>query len=291
MNDLRNNAGNLVDTTDCLEAIDVFKGWKNFLFLIVILSLVVLQGAFWLVNTGFVKTCEEASAAPVVTEAVEEVEQEISPAVVEEVEQSVVAAAAEEVETVLPEDAIEAAAKELVAEANIAPESVKVVETTEAEEPAEAVDVVESEKPAETARAPFKLDAIYLNWIIRFCNFAVIIAATLYCLTMIFSLKISLQGRLGGIKHISKAFFLSLTALVLLLPWQLVFDGILAGVMYTPQQLLDANVTAAEGTILAKIFLYLRFTGYWLLLVFILIVSQLRSRRWTKAILKRLEVI
>src|SRR4030042_993321 len=58
---------NLIDTTDCLEAISVFRGWKNFLFIVVILCLLLLQASFWLVNTGYVATeqvsCDKASAA------------------------------------------------------------------------------------------------------------------------------------------------------------------------------------------------------------------------------------
>jgi hypothetical protein len=35
----------------------------------------------------------------------------------------------------------------------------------------------------------------------------------------------------------------------------------------------------------------LRFFGYWLLAMLLLIFSQLRTGRWTKATLRRLEVI
>ena len=60
---------NLLDTTDCLEAIGVFRGWKNFLFIVVILCLLLLQASFWLVNTGYVTTeqvgCDKAVAAAV----------------------------------------------------------------------------------------------------------------------------------------------------------------------------------------------------------------------------------
>ena len=261
MNEQHNTGGNLVDTTDCLEAIDVFKGWKNFFFLIVILSLLALQASFWLVNTGFVKTCEEQPPSPIFTKVAGELEQ---PALI---------AAGEEEQKPKPDDEIATAAKELVAEANIMPEPAKAVEA------------------AKPARQRFKLNLTYLNWIIRFCNFVLIMAATLYCLTILFSLKISLQGRLGGIKHISKAFFLSLIVLVLLLPWQVVFEGILAGVIYTPQELLNATSAAAEGSIFIKALLYARFTGYWLLVLLILMFAQFRSRRWTMAILRRLEVI
>jgi hypothetical protein len=36
---------------------------------------------------------------------------------------------------------------------------------------------------------------------------------------------------------------------------------------------------------------YLRFTGLWLLVVLLLVLSQIRSARWAKTILRRLEVV
>ncbi|MHC4212509.1 MAG: hypothetical protein ACYSWP_03945, partial [Planctomycetota bacterium] len=41
------NQDNLLDTTDCLEAVSVFRGWKNFLFVITFFSLLLLQSVFW----------------------------------------------------------------------------------------------------------------------------------------------------------------------------------------------------------------------------------------------------
>ncbi|GAG92470.1 unnamed protein product, partial [marine sediment metagenome] len=111
----------------------------------------------------------------------------------------------------------------------------------------------------------------------------------LYCLTMLFILKVSLLGRLGGINHICRAFFLSLVMVVLLLPWQLVFKGV-PGVIFTPNELLSA-CAGETGGIFEDVLHYLRFTGYWVLVMLLLIFSQLRTGRWTKATLRRLEVI
>jgi hypothetical protein len=36
---------------------------------------------------------------------------------------------------------------------------------------------------------------------------------------------------------------------------------------------------------------YLRFTGYWLLVMLLLLGAQIRSMRWAKMTLRRLEVI
>ncbi len=242
MNESHDKPNNLVDTSDCLEAIGVFRGWKNFLFAIVVLCLLLLQVSFWLVNLGYVKTAEEVESEP-------------SAVVAED------------------SDQIEAAAKKV---------------TTEPNQPAEAAPQQPQQQPSPLFDSiKFK----HLAWLIRFVNFVLILAAILYCLTMLFSLKISLLGRLGGINHISRAFFLSLAFLVLLLPWQRFFAGVVVGAMYSPGELVRWHTVETTGGILGIIFYYLRFAGYWLLVLLLLILSQLRSSRWAKATIRRLEMI
>jgi hypothetical protein len=126
--------------------------------------------------------------------------------------------------------------------------------------------------------------------VIRIVNAVLVLTGTLYCLTILLALKISLVGRLGGINHICRAFFLSLVMLVLLLPWQRVFGGVVLGAIYAPCELVEW-CSAEAGSILGIVLRYLRFTGYWLVILLLLIFSQLRSGRWTKTILRRLEVI
>jgi hypothetical protein len=78
--------------------------------------------------------------------------------------------------------------------------------------------------------------------------------------------------------------------LVLLLPWQRFFADIVFGAIYTPGELLT-SCTAETRSIFGTAFYYYRFTGHWLLVLLLLILSQLRSMRWAKAILRRLEII
>jgi hypothetical protein len=109
---------------------------------------------------------------------------------------------------------------------------------------------------------------------------------------MMFCLKVSLLGRLGGINHISRAFFLSLVMAVLLLPWQRVFGEIFIGAIYVPEELLSrCGAAGGAKNIFVTALHYLRFTGYWVVVMLFLILSQLRSSRWAKATLRRLEVI
>ncbi|HUS73121.1 MAG TPA: hypothetical protein VMY06_08650, partial [Sedimentisphaerales bacterium] len=82
-----------------------------------------------------------------------------------------------------------------------------------------------------------------------------------------------------------------LAFVVLLMPWQKFFGCVVAGAMYTPSELQSACAKAEGCNIFATILHYLRFTGYWLLVLLLLIFSQIRSGRWAKATLRRLEVI
>jgi len=233
MNQNQTGKSDLLDTTDWLEAVGVFRGWKNFLFVVIALCLLLVQVSFWLVSTDYIKIDEQAKTD--------------KPAVA---------------------DSNTAAT---VAEAN---EGFKGT----AQPPGHAL---------------FDVRFKHLAWLISFVNSVLVLAAALYCLMMLFSLKISLVGRLGGINHISRAFILSLVMLILLLPWQRVFGCVVVGAIYTPCELVKCCGPGATGCsgIFGTILFYLRFSGYWLLIVLLLILSQLRSARWTKAILRRLEVI
>ena len=244
----------IVDTTDCLEAVTAFKAMKNFLFLIIIICLLLLQGAFWLDYTGCIDKTESEAIRPVI-------------------------------------------AAETPGQAAVG------AETIDAQAQRATKDIVDkSKKPSEfvATYAPsqkIKVPVIYVykSWhlvcLIKSCNFILIIAAALYCLTLLVSIKISLVGRLGGINHISRAFFLSLFALVILLPWQRCFGGIIAGAIYAPEELFQTLPVAIEASLIDQILYYLRFTGLWLIATLLIIFAQIRSIRWTKATLRRLGIL
>ena len=234
MNENQGGPNSLLDTTDCLEAIGVFRGWKNFFFVIVLVCLLLLQASFWVVNMGYIRG--ECPGGKV---------------------QSAVAG-----------DAIQDA---------------NDVSTEKVENPTGS-DATLVEKSL------FGVTFTHLAMGIRIVNAILILTGTLYCMTILMALKISLVGRLGGINHICRAFFLSLLMLLLLLPWQRIFDGIVIGAIYTPCELVKWT-SADTGDIFNIILFYLRFSGFWLLILLLLICSQLRSGRWTKTILRRLEVI
>jgi hypothetical protein len=240
--------GSLLDTTDSLEAISVFRGWKNFMFLIVFLCLLLVQGAFWLVNTGMVKM--ECSWCPMAG--------------------GIVCAAD-------------------VKDAN------EVMAAVDPNKPAEAA--VAGAAADETTEPKSELGGLLrqitcrrLCWALRFVNAILILSACVYVLAILFSLKVSIVGKLGGINHIGKAFFLALFMFVLLLPWQRVFGGVVMGAIYGPCELARAY-PAERANLLADVLYYLRFSGYWLLIFFMLLLAQARTCRWTRAVLRRLEVV
>ena len=314
MNESQASPNNLLDTTDCLEAVGVFKGWKNFLFVIVFLCLLLLQASFLLVDTGCIKIDEKAvRSEPAVTGDVTDLDDghvelisEDAKEIIEPVQELAVEPN-ESVEAVVPEEAAEpeeVAEPEDIAVPEEAAEPEEVTEPEEAVEPNEAAEPNEPDEEVSKA-AEHKLQLAiawppteflsgmtfeYLSWVIRIVNAVLILTASLYCLSMLFSLKVSMLGRLGGINHISRAFFLSLLMLILLLPWQRIFGGMVPGAIYTPEELVEWS-SAEAGDIFDIVIYYLRFSGYWLLVFLLLMLSQIRSIRWGKAILRRLEII
>ena len=239
MNEGPIDQGNMIETTDCLEAVGVFRGWKNFFFLVVFICLVLAQGVFWVIDLGLV------TKGPA---------KDVSVAVAETTDQ-----------------AVENAAASAVADVNVAPAAEKTGIATQID----FLDGVRSD---------------HLDRTIELVDGVLIVGASLYCLAMFFSLMVSLIGRLGGINHIARAFFLSLIMVVLVIPWQKVLGSSVVGVVYTPAELAQWLPNKSNNMV-NMILYYLRFSVYWFVVMLLLLMSQIRSARWTKAILRRLEII
>jgi hypothetical protein len=251
---------NLVDTTDCLEAISVIRCWKNLLFILILISLLLAQVSFWLVCLKKVRIIEPSASLVTVPPAAEGA----LPAV-------------QKPGPVPASGKIKQAAKEITAEPNSAAQADKQA-------------AAEPNQPKQVhIEITFEPKIQHITALVRFLNFILIPSSIIYCLTMLFSVKLSLIGRLGGINHIVRAFFLSLLFVVLLLPWQLLFAPVFAGAMFTPSELINACQT--QKTPLIYTSMLLRFCLYWLLVVMLLLLAQIRSMRWARATLRRLEVV
>ena len=347
MNENQSGPNNLLDTTDCLEAVGVFKGWKNLLFVIIIICLLLTQLSFWLVNIGWIPVPPGASMAaageeqilimPITAEFKQNMAQDANEAIQEAAVEPNLPAEANEPEVpnqpaetdqtaesiqaqpAMPEKPAvpnepEVTTQPAVPEKPAVPiepavtaqpeesdkpvltAEVKIETPAESEQPEEKIteavapEPVPSSDELETSGFLFGITFDHLVWIIRIANAVLILAATLYCLTLLFSLKVSMLGRLGGISHITRAFFLSLLALVLLLPWQRVFSPAVIGAIFTPEEMVKWFSNRSPD-LFDGIIYYLRFCGFWLLIVLLLVLAQIRSSRWAGAILRRLEII
>lgn len=226
MNDIPVNSNNMIETSDSLEAVGVFRTWKNIFFVVTLVCLLLIQAVFWAADLGLV----EVSAAPGAG----------------------------------------------------APPA-----------PAETVTPLAEEPPADGGFLGGVLGDVDFGLLARVLGVAsgvLIISGILYSLSMLFSLMISLVGRLGGMSHISRAFILSLIMAALIIPWQRLFASNIVGVVYGTDELLRWLGAKSEG-MPNVVFYYLRFTGLWLVVLLLLILAQLRSARWSKSILRRLEII
>ncbi len=249
------NDRDLVNTTDCLEAVSVFRSWKNLFFVLIVLCLLVLQLCFWTLHVDLLSDKGEESTM-VVLEDSNSVRQ-ITP-----------------IETDPDAPEIAETARQVTADANI---------------PVDPNAVVAGEKPKLNLREV--LEVVHILWTIRTVSFLAILLAIMYCLTILFAFKISLVGRLGGINHIARALVLSGIFLVLILPWQEVLGWFTAGAIYAPGDLIEAIGKYESSKVLGQAFYYVRFTGYQMLVLAVLFFAQLRTRKWSGATLRRLEIV
>jgi hypothetical protein len=208
--------------SDCLKAAYVFRRWKNLLFMVMLLCLLLHQASFWLVSTGQVKITENTNP-----------------------------------ETPLALDA-------------------------------DSLQAGQAAAPAEESRnlMLFGFDVTFerLTSVVRITNIILLFTSVLYALIMYFGLGISFKGRLGGLAHICGALYMALIMFVLLMPWQKFFGTIALGATFTPAELISWCTTDISDTFGVVLF-YLRFTGYWALVLLLLLLAQLRSFRWARAIL------
>jgi hypothetical protein len=262
----------LLETTDCLEAVGTLKFNKNLFFFIIFFCLLILQGIFWLTPSEYVDmpgADMEKDAAPVTAMLL----QLAAPASTRLGE----AGPAEKNMKVEKKSAkIEKAAQALTADANT------VAQTAEPN----AAPLAKIIPPVN-----IKFQFSQLSWLIKLCNFLLIVCSVIYSLTLLFCMKVSLVGRLGGIRHITKAVFISFFMVVLILPWQIIFKGVIVGAIYTPAELLDAWNGFNDTASVSNMVMFLRFTGLWLVVVILLFWSQLKSMRWSRNTLKRLGII
>jgi hypothetical protein len=269
MDDMGSKRDDIVGTTDYLEAITVFKSAKNFLFAMITLSLILMLVCFFVANSKYAVyegSVVDEAAAPDMPMA-------------KPIEQ-VAAIAASKVTAAADGNTVPTSA------AFSGPMPGPVAPTTGDKNGVQPV-TPEVKAPAR----PLKIKFEWIAWALRVSNFVAMVATVLYSLILIFCLKISLVGRLGGINHIARAFIWSLASLAFLMPWQKYFGGVLAGAVFTPADLMQACTRVAQRDVLESTFFYARFAGLPAAVIMMMLAAQVRSVRWAKATLRRLGVM
>ena len=233
---------NMIETTDALEAVGACQSMKNFLFTLILTGVVLCQTVFWmnhfdLINKDGCNACQgdvqkscspEANVCPQNACSVSQPQanaQNIGliflAATTESVQQGEpVATEQQEVK------AIEKAIDEIVESANQTPPEAEILLEKEtdlipAETPVQTQDEPAAAEPQnfpQVALSLFRISAPFAMGLVTVCNFIIIVSVILYCLTLLMCLKISLAGRLGGINHITRAFFISLFLLMIITP-------------------------------------------------------------------------
>jgi hypothetical protein len=191
--------------SDCLKAASVYRRWKNLLFLIMLLCLLLNQASFWLVSTGHVGIDENTNS------------------------------------------------------------------------------VTAADESQNFELFGFGVTYTLLTSVLRITSIILILASAFYALIMSFGMDVSFKGRLGGLNHICEALFVAMIIFVLLLPWQKFFGTMAMGATFTPEEMASWCTTDISNTFGIVLF-YLRFTGYWALVLLLLLLAQLRSFRWARVI-------
>jgi hypothetical protein len=314
---------NMIDTTDALEAVSACQSMKNFLFTLILIGLALCQIVFWMDHFGLVSKdgCSACKRAGLVCPAVVPTDQcplnacpKSKPQANAQNTGPVFLAAttdaaqptepAAEAEPVKP---IEQAINEIVKTANQTPPDKEIRLENEADRiPAEiptehaTPQMLEPQAvPEETEAAEkiplnkdlFRVSCRFATGVVAICNFIVLTAAILYCLSLLMCLKISIAGRLGGINHIARAFFISLFLLVALIPWQRMLPGVLIGSTWVPGELLCGGWAKTDSSVFWEVLFYLRFCGLCVVALWFLLWAQIRSAKWARATLRRLGVV
>ncbi|MCI0498623.1 MAG: hypothetical protein L0Y36_02935 [Planctomycetales bacterium] len=274
---------NLIETTDALEAVSACQSMKNVFFTLILIGLIFCQIVFWLNHFGLIaknvcNPCKIESAAagkcakgvctPVFLAATMDKVGQVEPAAVDSQAAQAVQPPADKVESAGPTK----------------PEDPQTTASVPAQEQVEKSGKVGLKEKI----ALFHISCRFAKGLVAVCNFVILAGAILYSLSLLMCVKISLAGRLGGINHSVRAFFISLLLLVMLIPWQVILPKAMLGAVWLPGELLCGGWCRADGVVLWKVMLYLRFCGLWLVAVWLLLWTQIRSAKWARATLRRL---
>jgi len=164
----------------------------------------------------------------------------------------------------------------------IADDEALAVETVAIAEQPEAVEKPEAIEDKSSAAGDKDEKTEKSNYILTF-------VAVIYCLVLLIGMKLSLVGQLGGLADTSKAFFLSLIVMVLILPWQHTISSEIHGTLFTYEELTNSYLSLMNSDDPKQYALYYgRFVGLWGLTMLLLMAAQWRSHQAVRKIRRRL---
>jgi len=274
----------IVDTTDCLEAVSVLKSRKNFFFVIALVALLVVQLAFWANYFGYIDKADCATGACPMA-ATGQTTADPAESIVESAAKAVADAAGTDTTAEAADAATDAADQ---------PTAQVAVTAAGACCGGGCANAVSTGPRWSLGRFDAYLPTCTQAMLaLRIINFVLLLMVTLYVLALATAIQVSIAGRLGGMAHACRAFFRALLALVLLIPWQTVMPGVLLGAMVLPKELLcgPTGCPAAGTPVACMVTFYLRYCGLWLLVLLLLCSAQCASRRWSRATLRRLGLV
>jgi uncharacterized protein len=253
---------------DGLEAVGVFRAWKNFLFVVAVVCLALLQAIFWLAHTGQIDMDQHNPAATS-----------------KPVPSTSSGQALRKVEGPKPSGTVSSARANANPRLRLRPGASGRTRNFRLARSTAASPATPKPSSVTTSRLlPFDLTFEHVASVVGPVNGILVLACVLYGLTMFSALTVSIAGEITGLGQIARAFYLSVIVLILLLPWQTIFVPGGFGTIYTPAELAHACTAHAAGAMKAGLF-YVRFSGIWALTLLVLIQAQWRTCRWTRAAL------
>ena len=251
------------DKKDALEAFNSFNGAKNLLFwLFLLIPLLVAQAGFWTVQSGRldqVLIIADNETSAVETEAI--------------AEKPEVSGKQEQAGTTGKNEQIPEAGKDKI---------------SSADDKDDKTETITPEEPSRKSNMGESLEKL-VRGSIKTSNYILTFVAVIYCLVLLIGMKLSLIGQLGGLADASKAFFLSLIVMVLILPWQHTMSSEIHGTLFTYKELTNSYLNLVNSDDPKQYVLYYgRFVGLWGLTMLLLAAAQWRSHRAVQKIRSRL---
>jgi hypothetical protein len=245
---------------DAMAAYLTFMSARSFFFWVLLVGLLVIQSAFWTVNQGFVDTMLPG------------LEKNVSTVFVSG-ESSISRAPARLMFATVDE------------EPSIESKSPPSLDTPDPDRKSEPIPQWNKEQLAHSFNRLIKIA-------LPVCYYVMSFSAILYCLTLLGGVNLAIVGRFNGLADSSKAFFLSLVLMVLIVPWTRVFDPAIFVTLYSYRQLAENYLTLHQHQpdLSAYVAYYARFVGLWAVSFIVLLTTYFCSRRSAKTALVEIEV-